>query len=366
MRLLIVSGKRGGMEAMLPMLRIMEEDPDITPHLCLVDQHLKVKFGLTASKVPFPVFAHIQTPRDGDSAWERNHNMGHITRMIGLELSEADPKYDAIVLYGDRGEVAAAALSAVTNGTPIVHLQAGDETGQADNTYRRMISTAASILFVSNEHGLYNLLNQGIEGGRKNIHVVGDQHIDCLMQSPDPAEIIDISEHDTQYSCVLIYHPETNDAKAEEDKADMLVKSTSQVAQIIAVYPCSDPGHNGVIRSLEKYRGLDKYRLYGNIQSDTFHHLLKRVDFIIGNSSSGIIEAAYHHTPSVDVGYRQEKRVRPPSVFNAVWEPTDIGAQIVAALEYGKNKRRKWSKLYGDGNASEKIVDILKWRFCNE
>ena len=363
MKLLIVSGKRGGLEAMLPMLRIMDKDPDITPHLCLVDQHHKVKFGLTASKDPFSVFANIKTPRDGDSTWERNQNMGHITRMIGVELAEADPEYDAIVLYGDRGESAAAALAAVTHGTPIVHLQAGDETGQADDVYRRMISTAASVLFVGNETAKYNVMNLGIS--QLHIHEVGDQHIDCLMQSPDPQRTIPLNGFSR--SCILIYHPETNNAKDESEKTSMLLACARERAQVIASYPCSDPGHDGVIGELEKNRGADGFYIHGNIPSDTFHHMLKKVDFIIGNSSSGIIEAAYHFTPSVNVGSRQENRLRPPSVYDAVWNKTDILAQIDKALSYKKRRlKNKWPQLYGDGHASEKIVNILKERFCHE
>ena len=125
------------------------------------------------------------------------------------------------------------------------------------------------------------------------------------------------------------------------------------------MYPCSDPGFKDIVKSLNKFKKNKYFKLFKNIDSNDFYSLLKHCSFVIGNSSCGITECGFFNKPVINIGIRQEGRVTGPNVLNVSHNSTRISNLINQILS--KNfKFKSNTKLYGTGNASKKILKILK------
>ena len=176
-KIMVLTGKQGGYNAMLPMLEEIHRREDMELQLIVVDQHLLGKFGSTGNEIGLPICRRMIPFYEGDTKEHRTYNMSYYAHKTAEVIKDTKP--DIILLYGDRGEVAAAALAAVQMGVPIAHLQAGDVSGGVDNIFRGMITKAANILFCSNLVTKKRLIAQGESFNR--VFVCGDQHIDALV-----------------------------------------------------------------------------------------------------------------------------------------------------------------------------------------
>ena len=360
-KILAISGKRGGYEAMLPLLDALNNSDKIEVMLLACDQHYMGKFGLTHDNITIP-HSGVVPVTEADTARDRCLNLGHYVSEFGSWFTIKSP--DLILLYGDRGEVAAAALSAATLGIPVAHLQAGDTTGCVDDIYRGMITETASLRFVSNTDAADTLRNRGYANERT--FVCGDQHLDVIhsriqMSKAAVCRKLDMPEKD----CIgiILVHPDTVDPAGDTAMIDNTLDACLSYSQIqwFAIYPCSDPGHQVIIDIMHNRQvGVNNLSIYKNIEANTFYNLLNHADLIVGNSSSGIIEAPFLETPSLDIGRRQEGRHRGRSVH---WASQFHYTQIERGIEQCIKYSSPYDQCYGEGRAyefiAEKILDAL-------
>ncbi len=175
-KFMVLTGKRGGYGAMKPMLRFIQEDPDIDLQLVVTDQHLNSKFGRTINEIEkdFEITAKVEMMQKDGCAISRSQALGNFIVGMSLVIEKHSP--DILLLYGDRGEVIAAAIAATTMGIPIAHIQGGDVSGSVDEQFRHATTKLAQIHFPSTENSAQRIKNLGEEDWR--IHVVGDNHID--------------------------------------------------------------------------------------------------------------------------------------------------------------------------------------------
>jgi UDP-hydrolysing UDP-N-acetyl-D-glucosamine 2-epimerase len=356
-RILAITGKRGGYEAMLPLLGSLRKSPQIDTAIFCIDQHWMEKFGSTIKKMG-PGQLGCAPIALGDSARDRCLNLGHYVSEIASHLYIHKP--DLLILYGDRGEVAAAALSAATLGIPVAHLQAGDITGNVDDIYRGMISQSANLLFTSCGGYKEDLLRKG--HSEERIFVTGDQHLDAVqnrgtMDKKEVCERLGVPERSA--IGIIIVHPDTSEPGGNEVMIEnVLCACTSHShMQWFAVYPCSDPGHDIIIDALHKYSARVKnLSVHANIQAEVFHNLLFHSELIVGNSSCGIIEAPFLSTPSLDIGGRQHGRVRSPSIH---WASGHKYFHINNGVERCIRYDGTYRKDFGDGEAYIRIGEII-------
>jgi UDP-hydrolysing UDP-N-acetyl-D-glucosamine 2-epimerase len=168
---------------------------------------------------------------------------------------------------------------------------------------------------------------------------------------------------------LLLQHPVTWQVEEAEDQMQQTMEAIDELCfQTIAVYPCSDPGYESIIKVLRKYEDKPYLQVHRNIDFPDFWGLMNVADVFIGNSSAGVMEAPLFKIPFVNIGIRQEGRLRADNVLDVDHKKSEILKAVRTAL-FDEDFRRSVKNCvspYGDGQATERIVSILKTLEINE
>ncbi len=362
--LAVLTGKRGGYGAMKPMLKLIEADPDLKLSLIVTDQHVNPSFGATMAEVEkdFQVAAAVDMEQSDGSSRARARAIGVCLSKMATVLDDLRP--EILVLYGDRGEVIAAAIAALHLGIPIAHLQGGDLSGNMDELIRHAVTKLSHLHFAASEDSAARLRRLGEEPWR--VHVVGDNHIDAIVAGDytDAATLRGrYAINPKEWPILVLQHPET--IRKRDNYADMRATLEAVLAlkrRTLIVYPCSDQGYEEVVRAIEEVRGLPGVSIHQNIEAPDFWGLLSLAAVLVGNSSAGLIETPYLHLPAINLGARQKGRLRAENVISAELGKEAVAAALEQALndpEFAETVRR-CSRPFGDGQAYQRIVAILK------
>ncbi|MCP5370550.1 MAG: UDP-N-acetylglucosamine 2-epimerase (hydrolyzing) [Hyphomicrobiales bacterium] len=363
-KVMVLTGKRGGFGAMVPMLRLLRDDPVFELQLVVTDQHVSARFGNTVREVEeeFAVAAAVDMAQQDDRPASRCHALARC--LAGMTDVLADLAPDLCVLYGDRGEVLATAFAATNLGVPIAHIQGGDVSGSVDEPVRHAVSKLAHVHFPATEQSASRLRQMGEEDWR--IHVVGDNHIDSIVHGrfaprDQVARALDL-DLDAPV-IVLLQHSETT---APDDAHGQMVETLAAVAavghQTVVVHPCSDQGYGGILRAIEEQARPPQFRVHVNIDAPLFWGLLAQASVMVGNSSAGLIETPSFRLPAVNVGRRQVGRLHAENVIHVGHDRGEIEAAIRRALTDPDFRRAaaQCSQPFGDGRAGERIVGHLR------
>lgn len=273
-------------------------------------------------------------------------------------------KPDLVLLLGDRGEMLAGAVCASHMNIPIVHMSGGDFSGSIDDSIRNAISKFAHIHLTTCKQSTGRLLAMGESATR--IREVGEPGLDAIRQMDFISADSLAQEFGLDLSQPILLgtlHPVTT----ESDQSGWQMKQTLEALkeldmQTIFTYPNSDAGGREMRDVLESYRTSSFIRIVPNLGSEKYLSLMKISSVLVGNSSSGILEAPSFKVPVVNIGTRQHGRV---TANNVIHVPSNKEA-IIAAVNFAlkdQDFRRDLENCrnpYGDGTAAERTVDILK------
>jgi UDP-hydrolysing UDP-N-acetyl-D-glucosamine 2-epimerase len=257
---------------------------------------------------------------------------------------------------------AAAALPFVL---PVAHLHGGEVTeGAIDNQIRHAITKCAHLHFVSAEPHARRVAAMGEEPWR--IHNVGAPGLDRirtarLLSRDELAQRLDLAPDD--HWLIVTYHPATLEYQETGRHTDELLAALEKVdATCVVTYPNADTAGRTIIARLEEFAGRhDRVRLVRNLGDDVYLSLLRHADAMVGNSSSGLIEAPSFELPVVNVGARQAGRLRAANVVDVGPDRDEILAGVDAALTPAFRAGLSGMKNpYGDGHAAERIVRVLR------
>lgn len=364
----VFSGKRGGFGAYVPLMRLLEADPDFKLQILLGDMHASAEFGRTAdearSMFPKSRIELIEMGAGrGDTPLIRAENLGAaLAKGAGL-LAAMKP--DIVMVHADRGEHLVIALAAINLGIPVAHSQGGEVSGNIDDIQRHAITKLAHIHFPETEEAAERIRGLGEESWR--INTVGSLYIDRIVKriytSPEEARKKYGLGSDERYS-IIILHPDTYFTRDENEQMAEAVFGAAKESGLswLATYPCSDPGYEGVIAALERRENDAQFRIYKNIGNLDFLGLMAEAELMLGNSSSALVEAPYFKLPALNVGKRQIGRDREENVVDVEPHREAIAEKIKFVLEdaaYRAGLERCGRRL-GDGHASEKILKILR------
>lgn len=364
-KILVLSGKRGGFGAMRPMLNAMVESEYVELLLCVTDQHLDSSFGETIKEVEkdFEVHSKIHLGAQDGSEVGRAEAMSRFISRFSKELRRVAP--DMCVLFGDRSEVLAAAYTCLILNIPIGHIQGGDKSGSIDECMRHAITKLSSFHFVSCEDSRRRVIQLGEREDR--VFVVGDCHIDEICEGKFAGEERVRSElglTEDKPILVLLQHPETTEPLSSYDQmCETLRAVDSMDGQVVAIYPCSDQGFKGTLRAYDEWiPRMTSIRLYKNLDAELFWGLLGCADVLIGNSSCGIVESPSFQLPTVNIGRRQQGRLRALNIISVDHREDEIRSAIDKALydkDFGAMCKGVQSP-YGSGDAGKRIVKALE------
>jgi UDP-hydrolysing UDP-N-acetyl-D-glucosamine 2-epimerase len=358
MRLLVVTGTRADFGLWMPVLREARRRK-VDAELLVTAMHLDPRFGDTAREVRAfgtPVAAEVPCTPDGDGLVD-------MATALGVALQGMAPVIDAgrptwLLLLGDRGEQAAAALAALHMGTPVAHLHGGEVShGAVDDTLRDVISRVAHLHLVATPDAAQRLTAMGEEPWR--IRQVGAPGLDDLRSEAQG----DLGGLRQRYGLgegaylLIVQHPETVGTRgADRDMEQTLAAAASTSLPVLAIHPNADAGG----RAMSDVLARSTMTSVASLPRPEFVTLLAGAAAIVGNSSSGIIEAPLLAVPAVNVGERQAGRTRGDNVIDVTADADAIAAAIRVALGPSFRARLSRTSPYGDGGAAPRILDALQ------
>ncbi|MEW6386700.1 MAG: UDP-N-acetylglucosamine 2-epimerase [Thermodesulfobacteriota bacterium] len=359
------TGKRGGFNHLVPLLELISQDPDCRYSLIATDMHLSPAFGETINEVSRwaeNVYT-VETLMDRDSKVSRAKSIGIGIMGIADLLERLAP--DLVLAVGDRGEVLALVICAVELNIPVVHLFGGDVSqGGVDEVVRHAITKMANLHLTSNNDSANRIIKMGEEEWR--VHNVGSPVLDLIKQKRyTPPEVIrDRFKLNLDAPIlVLLQHSVTWQVEQAEFQIRQTMEAIDSLGyQTVAIYPCSDPGCQDIIKVLQEYTSKDYFQLHKNVDFPDFWGLLNVARAFVGNSSAGLMEAPSFHLPFINIGIRQEGRLRADNVIDVDHDQAQISAALQQALfdaEF-RAKVQKCASPYGDGRAAARILAILK------
>ena len=366
-RIGVITATRAEYDLLSPLLLRLRDDPAVDLQLIVSGTHLAPEFGSTADAVAadaVPVAARLETVLSSDSPVGSTKSAG--LTLIGLAdlLDRLTP--DVLVIGGDRSEAVAAAVAGVIAGVPVAHIGGGQVTeGAYDESFRHAIAKLAQLHFPATAEFARRIVQMGEEPSV--VHVVGALGIDNVLGTPR----LDRSSLERELRLVLrrptllvTYHPATRGASSPERAVRTLLSALDEFphASVVFTGTNSDPGGRSISAEVARYmdRRGGTARSYPSLGRRLYLSLVRESDVLVGNSSSGIIEAPALGTPTVNIGDRQRGRPRAPSVIDCAEVSQEIVAGIRRALS-GAVPRGTAEGVsgYGDGHAAERIARIL-------
>lgn len=363
-KIAVVTTSRADYSHLYWPLRELAADAAIELGVIALGPHLSPEFGNTIAEIEregFPIKARIECLLSSDTDTGMAKTIGVAILSLADTLTTWRP--DLMLLIADRYEMLAPASVAVALRIPIAHIEGGEVSqGAIDDQVRNALTKMAHLHFTSTELARRRVIAMGEEPWR--VHRAGAPSLDHLERS----KLLDRSGLEARLelrlgkpSILVAWHSVTilKDTNAE---ADSLFAALAQVAgQLLFVYPNTDAGSYALI---ERTRALAGARpdthIFVNLDAVTYWSLLGQVDAIIGNSSSGIMEAASFALPVVNVGMRQQGRERGPNIIDAPANVSAVSAALKQALRAEfRAGLRGMTNLYGDGAAASTIAGVL-------
>jgi UDP-hydrolysing UDP-N-acetyl-D-glucosamine 2-epimerase len=359
----VITGSRGEYGYIRPIIKLIENDPDLDYELIVTNMHLLPDFGSSYREIEKDNLK-ISQKIPMTLAGYTNVTMAKSLAVFMLSITDTFDriKPDIILLAGDRGEQLISAIVGAHMNIPVAHIQAGELSGNVDGMSRHAITKFGHIHFASNIDAAQRLLNMGEEDFR--VQLVGAPQLDefrqCLFTSPEKvySKFHLVPEEPL---VLLVQHPVTEESWMSGVQMEATLKAICKLKlQTLLVYPNNDAGSVLIQKKIEEYR-KPFIHVERNLKREDYAGLMNVADVIVGNSSSALLEAPSFELPAVNIGRRQFGRYQGINVLNVDHNPEQIEAAINKALsEEFKQKIKGMENPYGDGTASGKIVDILK------
>jgi UDP-hydrolysing UDP-N-acetyl-D-glucosamine 2-epimerase len=367
-RIGVFTGTRAEYGLLRPVLTALEASRVFDPSLIVGGTHLSVRHGATLSEIEADgrsPDARVPVPLAEDDGASVAADMA--ATLAGAAKAYAALGLDAVLMLGDRTEVLAAAAAAVPLGLPILHLEGGHRTaGAVDDAIRHAVTKLAALHFTAAEPYRQRILQMGEAPER--VFTVGSTAVDTLrlILAGEPTQISALTGLDLSNGFLLAtFHPETLGDRPADAQINAFIQGLSSVTDraLLITRPNADVGSDAIRTALDAFavQRPGQVRLVESLGAEGYLRALVACDAVIGNSSSGVIEAPAAGTPSVNVGLRQEGRIRPHSVIDCALEPMAIAQAIRrAATPEARAAARSQPPPFGDGRTGARIVEILE------
>lgn len=341
---------------------------DLTLQLVVAGSALLGRYGSAVEYIKkdgFEIAESIYNVLEG----ENPASMAKTTGLGIMELATAFQNLspDVVLTVGDRFETMATAVAASYMNIPLVHVQGGEVTGNIDEKVRHAITKLADQHFVSNQDAADRLIKMG--EFKNTVHITGCPSIDLAQQVLEEETVFNPFEHyvgvgnkfeTNKGYLVVMQHPVTTEyEKAKEQATQLLTIIDELKIPTFWFWPNVDAGSDGTsnsIRTYREYHQLPHVHFYKNLEGLDFLRLLKMSSCLIGNSSVGIREAAHLGVPVVNIGKRQNMRLRGKNVLDVNHDAEVIKKSILTQVKHGKYPSEA---VYGNGQAGESIAKLL-------
>lgn len=364
----VVTGSRAEFGLLKPLIKRLEDDEDIYTWLVVTGSHISAECGNTIQEIEaegFSIYSTIPVLLNQDD--KRGMVLSTAKTLENFADFFADNRPDMLLVLGDRFEIFAVATAAAIMGIPIAHLCGGAVTeGAVDECFRHSISKMSCLHFTTCEIYRKRVIQLG--ENPENVFNVGSLGVENALRM-NLLSVEELEKHlgfsliENNYA-IVTFHPVTFEEDTASQQANELIAAISEFPnyQFIITKANADAGGRAINQiwdlEMEKH---DNWYISTSLGSRVYLSALKHATMVIGNSSSGIIEAPALHTPTVNIGDRQKGREMSQSIISCEPIRNDIIRAInMAASEYYQKAAHRGKSQYGNGRTSEAVLSIMK------
>lgn len=367
----VVTTSRADYGLLYWLLRAIHEDEELALRLYVTGSHLSEHFGLTVREIEkdgLPIHRRVPILTSNDSPTAVTTAIARAAEEFGKAFAEDD--LDIVVLLGDRFEILPIAQAAVVHGVPVAHIHGGETSeGALDEYFRHAVTKLSLLHFPATDAYRRRILQMGEAPERvHNFGAPGLDHLHrtaLLTREQLQQELgLDLGRP----TALVTYHPVTTEPHSAADQVTQLLRAIESEATLQAVFTRANADNEGRIINalLEQFcsKRPERYRLFDNLGTLRYLSCLKHLDLVIGNSSSGLIEAPSFRRPVVNVGNRQRGRIMAANVIQTDYSEASIRQGIATALSASfrdslADMRNPYDR-FGDGRVSERIAACIK------
>jgi len=354
-KIFLITERRADYSRFQPILKMIEQDPELDYDLVVTGMHLKAEHGMTINEIKadgfkiFSTFEMFLESEDSGGAMVRAY--AEAVKMVSYALEKSKP--DIILSGFDIAANAAVTLAGAHMNIPVAHIQGGEVTGTIDESIRHAMSKFAHYHFAANQDACERLVKMGELPDR--VFNVGCPSIDAILAVPDDPQIVHKFDLVNPYF-LLIQHPVTSEIKKSTDQIKTTLEAIRKSkSNVLIIMPNNDAGYAAIADHIN----TSNMKSVDTLSINDYVNLLRNSTGLIGNSSSGIHEAASFDIPVVNIGTRQQGRLRPKNVLDVDHDVNQIEMAINSCKEMKENAM-VFENFYGDGKSAQKIIALLK------
>ena len=360
-KIFIVTERRADFSRFKPIIKLIQKSKKLKYILVVTGNHLLKEYGYSINEIrkekikisqTFPMFLK----RRKDNGSEMVNGLGIAVQKLSEILSKYNP--DIILSGFDIGANLAVTIVGAHMNIPVAHIQGGEVSGTIDESIRHAMSKFAHYHFAANNDAKKRLIRMGEK--KQNIYSVGCPSIDALLDEKDCSKEyikkkfrIDLEKK----FLILIQHPVTSEINSGYQITNTLKAVKKIDIDKLIIYPNNDAGSKKIIKVINS----SGFKIARTLNLREYKTILSKASLLIGNSSSGIHEAATFKIPVINIGTRQSGRLKPPNVISTSYNARDIRKKINYVLnnKFFIKKMKSLKNPYGDGKTSKRIVRLL-------
>jgi len=364
-KIAVVTGTRAEYGPLRLLMKAIEKNKELELIPLITGMHLLPEYGNTYKLVEkeFSQSVKIPMPLEGDTLKDMAFYLSSGIKNFATYFSKNPP--DIVVVTADRSEQLAAALAALYLNIPIAHINGGDVSGGTiDESIRHAITKIAHIHLAYTKTNAERIRKMGEEKNR--IYITGTLAVEAILKTKLKSRNEIFSAYNLapqKTTFLVVQHPITIlKDKGYSEMKELFLALNILKEQTILVYPNCDAGGKKFITLIEKHRNRKYLHIFKNLPHEDYLSFMKSVDVMIGNSSSGIVEAPTLKIPVINIGDRQRGRERSKNILDV--KPTKDN--IIKSVHYVLNNKefqrrvKNCVNVFGEGNASKKIINVLK------
>ena len=355
-KILFLTGTRADFGKIKSLISIVDENPNFEVYVFVTGMHLQKEYGYTLIEIERCNFKNVHTFENHTHETTMDLTLAKTIEGLSAYCKKVQP--DMILVHGDRLETLAGAIVGSLNNILVAHIEGGELSGTVDELIRHSVSKLSHIHFVSNDEAAKRLIQMGEM--ESSIFTIGSPDID-IMFSEDLPDLDVVKKHyeiDFESFAIAMFHPVTTEANDMKHHAENFVSALQKDSHnYVIIYPNNDLGSQFIINEYLNLKGNKRFRIFPSVRFEYFLTLLKKAQFIIGNSSAGIREAPYYGIPIINIGTRQQNRSIHTDIINVDYAKESI---LEALENINSYKVQCVNSNFGEGNSTQLFVKTIE------
>jgi len=357
-KIVFLTGTRADFGKIKSLIQILEYNQDrFETSIFVTGMHLQKEYGYTFLEVEKCGFKNVDTFENRTHETTMDLTLAKTIEGFSNYIKRVQP--DLIVVHGDRVEALAGAIVGSLNNILVSHIEGGELSGTIDELIRHSVSKLSHIHFVSNKEAEKRLIQMGEV--KDSIFEIGSPDVDIMFSDKLPSlkDVKSYYEIKFENYGIVMFHPVTTEVEfLEKQVADFVKALENSNKKYVVIYPNNDLGSSIIIKVYKSLKKNSNFRILPSLRFEYFLTLLKKSDFIIGNSSAGVREAPYYNIPTINVGTRQNNRANSKGIINVDYSVEEINKAIQGMDNQINNNLE--SVKFGKGNSSQEFYEVLK------